>query len=452
MSSPSSSFTEALSQIVGSEGLAPPEQLVHYTIDGISPQAVVFPATVEQVGQLLELAWKENKAVAPWGGGTRREVGNVPKGLDLVVVLNRLNSVLSHQPADLTVRVEAGITLAKLRDTLTEHGQFLPLDPPLPSHATVGGTLASDVAGPLKWRYNLPRDLVIGLKVIQANGTVTKSGGQVVKNVTGYDMGKLHIGGLGTLGVIVEATFKLVPLPKMERTLWATFARLDDCCNAALAIFQSHITPLASTVLNAAATRRLEEFVPESSQDGAYYLGVRLGGRSLVVQRQEKETRETCLKNGATKTEEITGEQDKKLWRALVDFGWEEEHLPVMSTRISILPIQVYGMIACLEELSQHQDFEVAYLCHTGNGTVYSYWYDDGGKWSPQGLIRIAEEARERAKALGGSLIIERCPTAMKGQVDVWGDIEEGLATMRRMKKQYDPRGILNPGRFVGGI
>ena len=211
----------AMERALGAESLS--NDPAGYSIDGLHPKVVVVPNNPQQLSQAMSAAWEEGMAVAPWGGGTRMQLGNAIRRLDVIVDLSRLNRVVQHNPADLTVTVEAGITLTSLQQGLAEHGQLLALDPPLPDRASIGGTLAARVSGPLRWQYGNARDLVLGMKVVQADGMVTKSGGQVVKNVSGYDMARLHVGGLGTLGIISEVSFKLTPLPRNQATVLAAF-------------------------------------------------------------------------------------------------------------------------------------------------------------------------------------------------------------------------------------
>ncbi len=169
------------------------DDTARYSIDGLRPEFAVLPGTVEELSKTLASASQHELAVAPWGGGTRIGLGNALNRLDAVVDLSRMGQMTQHNPADLTCTVEAGIPVATLQKTLAKHGQFLPVDPPLPGRATIGGTLAVGTGGPLKWQFGSIRDLIIGMKVVQADGTVVKSGGQVVKNVSGYDMARIHV-------------------------------------------------------------------------------------------------------------------------------------------------------------------------------------------------------------------------------------------------------------------
>ena len=186
------------------------------SIDGVVHDAVAEPESVEAVRSAVAQAAAEGSTVAPVGGRTRLDVGNPPDSVDLMLSSRRLEQLVRHTPDDLTAAAEAGITIERLQNELAGHGQYLAVDPPLPERATLGGTLAVGFSGPAKWQYSNVRDCVIGLSVVQADGNLTKSGGQVVKNVSGYDLARMHVGALGTLGMIVEASLKLTPLPRTE--------------------------------------------------------------------------------------------------------------------------------------------------------------------------------------------------------------------------------------------
>ena len=185
-----------------------------YEIEEIRPHYEARPDDVAGIADALRFASRGEFAVVVWGGGTRIGLGNIPTGYDMALDVTGLDRVVDHTPGDLTATVEAGITISALQEALGRHGQFLAVDPPLPDRATLGGTLAIGTSGPLKWQYGSIRDTVIGMKVVQADGTVTKSGGQVVKNVSGFEMARMHIGALGTLGVIAEVSLKLTPRPR----------------------------------------------------------------------------------------------------------------------------------------------------------------------------------------------------------------------------------------------
>ena len=437
---------QAMVPAVGAENVS--DDVAGYSIDGLRPKFDVFPSSIQQLSQVMAEASEGTMAVAPWGGGTRVELGNALSRLDVVIYLSRLNRVVQHNHADLTATVEAGIAVAGFQKILAERGQFLALDPPLPDRATIGGTLAAGVSGPLKWQYGNPRDSVIGMKVVQADGKVTSSGGQVVKNVSGYDMSRLHIGGLGTLGIVAEVSFKLTPLPRHQATLVAAFETSQQCNDAGLSIFHSHVTPLALSSFDSVVNER----ATLAGMSGSHFLGVRLGGRPLTQERQVKECASLCRQHGATAVETLDEANAGPFWRKVADFGWDESTAPTMAGRVSLLPTKVLEVTRALEQSVAGGGVQPAIVSDPGYGNVMVNWFADGDKVSNDMAADVLGAARDAVHRAGGRMIIERCPLDVKSRFDVWDDLSESLAIMRRMKEQYDPRGIINPGRAVGGI
>jgi glycolate oxidase FAD binding subunit len=416
-----------------------------YAVDGATPKAAARPGTVAELGRLVAEAHSADLAVAPVGGRTRLSLGNPLRGLDLVADLTGIDGLVSYSPADLTGTFEAGMTLSSLSATLAERGQFLAIDPPLPDRATIGGTLAAGVSGPLKWQFGSPRDLVIGMKVVQADGSLTKSGGQVVKNVSGYDMARLHIGGLGTLGVIAEVSFKLTPLPAHERTILAGFQGAAEARDAALDIFNGLVTPLALTAYDATVQQMAE--LP--SVTGSHFLAVRLGGRMRTLERMQMESMASCQGGGALSVEVIDEDVARDLWRKLADFGWRPEALPAVALRLSTLPAKT---VADAMAGTPVPGLRPAVVADPGYGQSSVFWFSESEECTLDSSAAAVELTLRQARAAGGTAIVERYPPELKSGLDVWGDVGEPLAIMRRLKEHYDPRGTLNPGRFVGGI
>ena len=419
-----------------------------FAIHDRSPDLVVSPGQIDELGQVMAAAWDANAALAPWGGGTLIDIGGVIERLDVVIGLSRLNRVVEHNPADLTVTVEAGITLANLHSTLIEQGQILALDAPLPDRATIGGTLATGVSGPLKLQFGSPRDLVIGMKVVQADGRVTKSGGQVVKNVSGYDMTRLHIGGLGTLGVIAEVSLKLTPLPRVDSTLVAAFETSDKCLNAALGIFRSKVVPLALTCFDGEADQRADIL----GLEGGHFLAVRLGGRPLTAERQVRDCDSICRELGSTAVDTLDTSASVKVWRKLADFGWDDPTRPAVAGRASLVPTKVPEVIDRVHALREDTPLRPAIISHPGHGTALIHWFVDPYEAGDDTTVDALSKTLNVVHEAGGQMIIEQCPSELKPRFDVWDDVGESVAIMQRMKEQYDPKRILNPGRYAGGI
>ena len=418
-----------------------------YEIDGLAPGVAAIPDDVAALARVLGLATSAGKAVAPRGGGTQTALGNRPDRLDLVVDTSRLD-MITHYPGDLTATVQAGVTMARLQARLGERGQFLAIDGPLPDRATVGGTLATSTGVPTRWQYGSPRDTVIGMTIAQPNGRITNTGGRVVKNVSGYDMARLHVGGLATLGVIVEASFKLTPLPARRATVLAAFASVRDALGAALGVFSSSIVPLALTVFDRSTAERLDGGLATS----AGYLAIMLGGRPLTLDRLVRECRAECGRHAPGTVEVLEESAAEVVWQGLRDFGYDENTAPLAGVRVNVRPSRVPAMAEALTRLSDTLIEPPSVVANPAYGAVSARWYSDSAERARSGLYDILAAARTAAHSLGGLAVIERCPADVKARFDVWDDVGDTVEVMRRLKEQYDPTRTLNPGRFAGGI
>ena len=407
-----------------------------YSVDGIEPEAVVFPNTIEEVSNLLSAADREGKAVVPWGGGTAMGLGNRASGCDLVISTSRLNRVLEHEPADLTVVVEAGIVLGTLQEELRERGQLLPLDPPLPDRATIGGILSANSSGPIRAQFGAIRDRLIGVKVVNPNGDVTKGGGKVVKNVSGYDMNKLYTGALGTLGIIVEAAFKLAPLYKQTRSL-EVFCRTPAEAGAlAKGLRAAEVTPVALQLIGGEGLG-----VPEG-----YRVALQSGGMREAVDRQVRSVVDLCESNGWG-VELKDNEGSEELWSRVRDAGRRPESPATMIIKATCLPSDAVNLVNLIQRIPGE---DRAVSCNMVNGVVYGYWWDEGV--SIDDLETRVNRVREITGEINGHCVIEVCPAQLKERIDVWGLDGPEVFLMKRIKEQFDPNGTLNPGRFVKGI
>ncbi len=450
--------------LLSAGSLLPPETYAGYAIDGLTPQWVVKPANRREAAQVLGWASSEGSKVAPWGGGTQVSLGNPPEELHLVLDLSRLDQVVDFQPADLTVTVEAGITLESLQRHLATAGKFLPLEAPLAGRATVGGILATSSVGPLRHAYGLPRDWLIGIRVISPAGDETKAGGRVVKNVTGYDLNKLYTGSLGTLGVIVEATFKLAPLPANQSALVASFPSVQQGIEAGRTLSRQVFSPLGLQVLNGAASRRLalatESQPMETGMEAVMPAAVLafFAGRPQALRRRLTESAQLLKRLGATSVEQKQDADALALLCGVTDLGWSEETRPEMVRPHLILKINLPPAASL-----QMNDWLQADPAFGGNspgvGSVIDVGF--GGirllSWGPSGgTAEDIRRLRETAGTLGGSVVVEQCPLAWKRELDVWGDLpsgmDSGMEIMRRLKNKFDPHRTLNPGRFIGGL
>ncbi len=422
-----------LESIVGREGVSSGEELSAFAVDGLTPQAAVAPSTYEQVAEVMRCAHADGLAVIPWGGGTLMHVGNVPGRYDIALSLVRLNRIVEHEPADLTASCEAGITLDQLRGQLGKHAQFVPLDPPWGEKATVGGVLAANASGPSRHAYGAPRDFTIGLRVVTADGRVTKTGSRVVKNVAGYDLRKLYIGSLGTVGIIVEATFKLAPLPRAERTVLATFETAARACDFSAQLQRRGLTLRTVELLNTAAA--LAARLPASGE--LFSLVLDLAGTPQAVERSRREIGELAKSTAADLSD---AENPTSVSESVARLSSPDS--AALLCRAAALPTQLPSLIDSVEAVGGPPSI----LALPTIGVLHASWAD----------LDDVEEAVRRLHAatsgVGGSLLIEVCPLDLKRRLDVFGEPPPSFDLMRRIKQQFDPKGILGPGRQVGRL
>ncbi|GBD08154.1 putative FAD-linked oxidoreductase [Candidatus Thermoflexus japonica] len=414
---------------------------MRYTLNDSTPHIVRQPQTVEEAAEALREAARSGWAVVPWGSGTHQGIGHTPARYDLALDLTRLSRVLRHRPANLTIRVEAGIRLAELNAMLAEHGQWLPLDPPFGDRATIGGILATGLSGPLRARYGSARDLLIGIRVALADGTLIQGGGEVVKNVAGYDLPKLFHGALGTLGVIVEAAFKLWPRPKAEATWVFGFPRAEDALSLTLSMLRHPGFPMAVEVLNARAWEALRAEMELPADPGArVWVLVRAGGWPAQVERIGRDA--VAASSGARVKDRLPEETASTLWARVSSVAILPHPAPpgALGVRLGLLPAQLAEGAATLEAL---EEIPVLWRAHGTLGLIYAE-----GRGPMETLLRWAENLRSLALTRGGHFMILAGPESVKQALGLWAPLRPEVEVMRRVKAQLDPEGRLNPGRL----
>ncbi len=408
-----------LAEIVGKEYLR--AATAADAIDGVEPQMVAEPGTAEDLARALRWAHAAGLKVSPRGGGTKLGWGNLPAACDLVLSTARLNRVLEHAWADMTVIVEAGCRVAELQKTLAEHGQRLALDPLWQERATIGGILATNDSGTLRGRYGPLRDLIIGITIALPDGTLAKSGGKVVKNVAGYDLAKLFTGALGTLGVVVQAIFRLHPLPRETRSL--SFSGTPEALNQLLLAIQSSKLTFTGLQLRA--------------EQGSAHLDVRFDGIAAGIQAQVNQLLQLAGSRAASDAPANAWTAHQAIW---------DEAAAALMTKFSVLPAQLATACALVERSAGAQSLAWK-LVVQGVGAGYARL--DGNE---QGLRTALLTVRDELAKMGGTVVVLGCPAAIKRGLDAWGPPSDAQLLMVRIKQRFDPDGTLNPGRFVGGI
>ena len=419
---------DELQRIVGESGILPDAQIANYTIDGLTPKAVVLPASVWEIQDVLRFAAAQHLSVIPAGSGSKLQSGNPPEKVDIVLAMTRINEVVEYEPADLTVTVEAGIQLTALQEKLADNGQFLPLNPPYASRCTLGGIVAANASGSLRLRYGTARNLVLGLRVVHASGTVVKSGGKVVKNVAGYDVNKLYIGSFGTLGILTEMTLKLSPIPARQALLTAQFQDVQAAAKTGLSIVGSQTLPDFVNLL-------------VNSEHAGPTLVTGFGGDAETVTWQLEQARRIMELNGAIGVKEVEGESFQKLNDAIRAFAESENESRTVIVQVNLKRTD----IAEFAENVLTNNAEM--LALLGSGVLYLKMEQ------VEGLAETLATLRERVVAAHGNLIIESAPPELKQQLDVWGPVAPRARNlMQQLKARFDEGNLLNPGRFVSGI
>src|SRR5580704_6896268 len=390
---------------------------------GVQPRLVLEPANEQQLAAALRLANDAGLAVVPRGGGTKLSWGNPPARADVILSTSRLDKIIEHAWADLTVSVEAGCTIQKLQSALAQHGQRLALDPLWPEQATIGGVLSTNDSGSLRLRFGALRDLIIGVTLALPDGTLASSGGKVVKNVAGYDLPKLVTGALGTLAVITRAVFRLHPLPRNVRSFTFSARDLDDANRIVLAVQDSR---LAHTGLQ---TRYTPGAAPA--------VDVRFEGTGAGLAAQA----ETLRKLAAPASETVNG---AAVWQARQELWCQAE--PAAIAKFSVLPASVAETCRRIRNLADSLSVRwSAVVQGTGLG-----WVRLEASSAPS-IHQVLHALRLELEHSGGSLVVLHGPAAIP-VIDAWGSGGDAFPVMLSVKRQFDPRGTLNPGRYVGGI
>jgi glycolate oxidase FAD binding subunit len=413
---------EELKNVVGKKNVreATPEDAV----EGVEPSLVVEPGSVEETSELMKLAAREGLVVAPRGGGTKMHIGDPPRELDLIVSTARLDEIIEHVPGDQVVRVQAGIKLEDLQEHLSGSDQMVAIDPS-EQGATIGGIVAANSSGPRRYKYGTIRDLIIGITVVLSDGTVAKAGSKVVKNVAGYDLSKLFTGSLGTLGIIAQANFRLHPIPEAARTVAVSLQSPQEAQEAAQAIMHSQVEAAAVELHwddEARLLTVLVESIPagvEAKAETATFL-LRPFGEVRSLEEEEMEFL------GPLRPPELGDDE--------------------AAIKITAPPAELAGVLDSVLGAAERRGVKSRMVARAASGVTLVGF--SGGDQA-----EFVEELREIWTRRGGSVVLQRAPAHLKKRVGTWSTGgRDDLGLMRRVKEKFDPRGGLNPGRFIGGI
>jgi glycolate oxidase FAD binding subunit len=409
----------------------------------------IFPEKEEEIAKVMAYCNDSKTTVSVVGGGTKRGWGT-PKKTQIQLSLAEYTGVVEHTPGDMTVTVKAGTTFKELQGFLAQHSQKLALDPSWPAFATVGGIIASNDSGPKRLGYGIARDSVIGLRTVYPDGRIIRSGGRVVKNVAGYDMNKLFIGSMGTLGIISEVTFKLRPLPKSESLALLSFpeGNLEEVRRFAIKLLDSMLEPVALELLNPFMAGNLAE-------RDCYTLAISFEDVESSVRYQEQYIK--ANQPARTRLDILKDEEAKAFWNKFytaapcgldsMEAGSGSNKETAAAMKIGVVNLKVLDVIRECQLLSDGG--QVAAEAHGGLGTgICQVVLRGAADQVAAGILHL----RKFAVQEGGYAVVKHLPEVLGSKVDVWGDKPSYFPLMEGIKAKMDPNRILNPNAFIGGI
>ncbi|NMG58124.1 FAD-binding oxidoreductase [Geitlerinema sp. P-1104] len=407
---------------------------------GETPEAVMYPQTVEALTEVMQVAYQRGIGVLPMGGGSKLHWGGVVHKAPWVISTRHLDRLVEHAVGDLTVTVEAGAKLRAVEEILAKSQQFLAIDPAYADDATIGGIVATGDMGSWRQRYNSIRDRLIGISFVRHDGQLVKAGGRVVKNVAGYDLMKLLTASYGTLGVITQLTFRLYPIPEASQTLVMT-GGASEIGEAVMAIRRSSVVPSALDLLSPGLLHQLQ-------LEGELGLGIRVQNVAASVEQQGDRLQELAQRLTLTVTG-LEGEGERAFWgrsQQALEQGTPQERLLL---KWGVRPTAMVSTLDRLEEiLAQLQG-------NNTNARAIARFYAGSGLGHltlprPQATSSILGQLRRHCQANGGFLTLLEAPQSLKAQIDPWGDLGSAQIAMTRLKQQFDPQTRLSPGRFLG--
>jgi len=465
MTPATASAAARLAEISGASNVvSDPAQLAAYGIDGKTPAAAVKPGAHTEISEIVKFAAAEKLAVVPCGARSKLSMGAPPSHYDVALDLTRLDRIVAYDPSDLTLSVEPGIPLQRLARVLAGHRQFLPLAVPFLSRATAGGTVAAGVHSPLRQAYGTARDFLLGVEFVTGEGAHVKSGGLVVKNVAGYDLHKLTIGSLGTLGVITKVNFRTFPAPASTRVFAAASDTSDGVLELRRRVAQSPLRPLTLEILNPGAVEMLSSGVAARIEPGPapvdrlaktqWAFLATFSGAGAVLQRYERELKQMAEESNCG-SGEVLGDDNQP-----AGFGRLREFVPVAleSSRattilkLGVVRSKIKEILAAAENAAGANNLRWA--ATAGGLGVIDVALLPGAR-DEQSRGRVANAAGQIMTAcarLGGNVTIPWCPGEWKASLNIWGPERADFEQIRKLKKIFDPAGIFAPGRFAGGI
>ena len=399
--------------------------------DWIESLPLQRPSSAAELGELVRRAAADGQAIYACGGRTMLGVGSPPAKPGIAVDLRKLNQVIDYPARDMTITVQAGITVAKLQEMLSAEKQWLPIDVPLADRATLGGAVACNISGPRRYGYGTLRDYVIGISFVNDRGEEAKAGGRVVKNVAGYDLCKLHIGALGTLGIVTQLTLKVRPLPEAIGVA-AVQCPADELGARLDRIHQSQTRPVAVELVSGASAKELFKDLADGT-DWLILIGFEESGDAVAWQVQQLRQELAC-----DFAAEWTGNAADAIWTRIVEYPWTAP--AAVSFKANLPSHFVAEFCRSAAPLAER------ITAHAESGIVWGLLPD---RIELEAARKAIEQLRKLAGSVGGNVQLPRCRDEWKPLLRVWDHSGNDLELMQAVKRQLDPRGLFNPGRYL---
>jgi glycolate oxidase FAD binding subunit len=459
MSSPAQISFTRLEQIVGARNvLTGAEEFAARRVDGKIPSVVVRPADAAEIAEILRFALAEKLAVIPSCGGTKLGIGAPPSRYDIALDVSRLNRVTAYDPQDLTLSVEPGMPIGELLRVLAEQKQFLPMVVPFLERASVGGIVASNSSSPLRHAYGGIRDFCLGMEFVTGEGSQAKSGGRVVKNVTGYDLHKLLIGSLGTLGVITRVNFRTFPLLPAQRTFVAAFSDAGPAFDFCGAIARSPLSPQMVEIADPGASDVIfSSGTQEQSEPRTWSVLVSAAGLPEVVDRYARELGHMAAAGKADELRPLGDADAPDILARIREFPrMILEAVPQAAIfRIGVLPTAMAALLAELKSAASRSGVDLISLTRASGMAYVAILPKEGDDAAIPASSKAVQDVFQicGTSGINASAMLEYCPLEIKlAEPGVWGPPRPDFGLMRRVKNSFDPGGVLSPGRFAGGI
>ncbi|MEE9213801.1 MAG: FAD-binding oxidoreductase [Thermodesulfobacteriota bacterium] len=412
-------------------------------VDGMTPKYVVTPSSETEISEIIKLCNLESLAVSAFGSMTKKSIGNIPKRLDIALSTLKLNKLINHQPDDMIVTTEPGLSLKKLQNRLKTKEQFLPIDPPhVNKGATIGGIISTNDSGPCRVRYGTARELLIGIKAVRSDGKIIKGGSKVVKNVAGYDLPKLFVGSIGTLGILTETTFRVSPVPEASETIILGIPELESISNTVKLLIKSNFVFSRFEIINPSLANKI---IPECKIDlpnENYLISINIENVEKAVRDQADNISKLISKN--IKAVSITEKKlEDSFWYNIREFPWKLIRSKRIVLKAGVLITDIAKILHRIKTLEKKFEIDIYCSSRITNG-IYIISFKESNDSTD-----IVNNLRNFITELGGSLVILEASSVLKSVIDVWNIDPQTKKLMKKLKLQFDPKEILNPGKLI---